>query len=114
MPLKGAYVSVVSFTDQSVLAMLSTGTDGKFALPSIAGQDSLLVEVSCSGFEKQCIHYKAGGTLQFTLQPDSVAYTLGAAEVAVSHSTLRLTKGRFVFQPHGADLELPDAAEMLN
>ena len=50
MPLKGAYVSVVSFTDQSVLAMLSTGTDGKFALPSIAGQDSLLVEVSCSGW----------------------------------------------------------------
>lgn len=113
MPLKGAVVSVVSYADNHVLQVETTDVKGQFWMQGLSAQDSVLVEVSCSGFQRQCITYKTGRDLTFTLQADSTARTLGEAEVTVARSTFRLEKGKYVFQPHGADLLLPNAAELL-
>lgn len=113
LPLKDAIVTFISATDHSVLYVQISDVKGAFALPSVLPQDSMLVEVVCSGYEKQRRTYKFGDALVFQLDADSVAHTLGTAEVSVSHSSFRKENGKFVFRPHGVDLMLPNAAEVL-
>ena len=113
LPISGAYVSIVSFKDQSLLASLTTDGEGHFTIPTLTKEDSILVEVGCAGFKKQYASHRPGQSLHFTLRTDSVAYTLGMAEVSVKHSTFRMSKGQFIFQPHGVDLLLPNAFEVL-
>ena len=111
--LADAIVNVLSHQGDSLYVSVLTDKDGKFLMPSTLTSGTLLIEISCSGYEKQRAFYTQGMPLSFRLTQLEKIQELGEATVSATKSTFKKEKNKFMFVPHGVDLQLPDVFQLM-